>query len=67
MATIESGRVYALFNVQAGNCVDLSGGDNTSVIGYDYHGGDNQKVILLAFRVHDIYAYLFACSGVLKS
>jgi hypothetical protein len=44
MANFQSGGVYKLINAQAGNCVDLSGGDNTSVIGFDYHGGDNQKV-----------------------
>ena len=41
---VQSGGVYKLINAQAGNCVDLSGGDNTSVIGFDYHGGENQKV-----------------------
>lgn len=44
MATIESGGAYVLFNAKAGNCVDLSGTDGESVIGWDYHGGDNQKV-----------------------
>ena len=44
MVYIQSGRVYKIINAQAGNCVDLSGADNISVIGYDYHGGDNQKV-----------------------
>ncbi|KIP01386.1 carbohydrate-binding module family 13 protein [Phlebiopsis gigantea 11061_1 CR5-6] len=43
MATIESGGAYVLFNAKAGNCVDLSGTDGESVIGWDYHGGDNQK------------------------
>ena len=44
MSGIQSGGVYKLVNGKAGNCVDLSGGDNTSLIGFDYHGGDNQKV-----------------------
>lgn len=43
MAQIESGGIYRLVNAKAGNVVDLSGGDNTSIIGYDWHGGDNQK------------------------
>jgi len=43
MAELESGAVYKLVNGKAGNVVDLSGGDNRSVIGYDWHGGDNQK------------------------
>ena len=44
MIDVQSGGIYKLINAQAGNCVDLSGGDNTSVIGFDYHGGENQKV-----------------------
>lgn len=44
MENIQSGGVYKFINAKAGNCMDLSGGDNTSVIGFDYHGGDNQKV-----------------------
>ena len=47
MANIQSGGVYKLINAKAGNCVDLSGGDGVSVIGYDWHGGDNQKVHLV--------------------
>ncbi|KIP01384.1 carbohydrate-binding module family 13 protein [Phlebiopsis gigantea 11061_1 CR5-6] len=43
MATIESDTTYILFNAQAGNCVDLSGTDRMSVIGWDYNGGNNQK------------------------
>ena len=45
MAGIQSGGVYKLVNAKAENVVaDLSGGDNESVIGYGWHGGDNQKV-----------------------
>lgn len=44
MAELQSGAVYKLINAKAGNCLDLSGQDNTTVIGYGYHGGDNQKV-----------------------
>ena len=51
MATIESGGEYILYNAKAGNCVDLSGTDGESVIGWDYHGGDNQKVRRAAVRV----------------
>ncbi|KAH8105182.1 carbohydrate-binding module family 13 protein [Cristinia sonorae] len=40
---IQSGAVYRLVNAKAGNVLDLSGGDNESIIGYDWHGGDNQK------------------------
>lgn len=44
MAELYPGGVYKFVNAKAGNVMDLSGGDNTSVIGYDWHGGDNQKV-----------------------
>lgn len=44
MVDIQSGGIYKLINAKAGNCADLSGGDDTSVIGFDYHGGENQKV-----------------------
>ncbi|THH32737.1 hypothetical protein EUX98_g1447 [Antrodiella citrinella] len=43
MVNVTSGAVYKLINAQAGNALDLSGGDNESIIGYDWHGGDNQK------------------------
>lgn len=49
MENIQSGGVYKFINAKAGNCMDLSGGDNTSVIGFDYHGGDNQKVHSLRY------------------
>ena len=42
----ENGRAYALINYKGGTAADLSGGDNTSIIGYDYHGGENQQVRL---------------------
>ncbi|PIL34506.1 hypothetical protein GSI_03283 [Ganoderma sinense ZZ0214-1] len=40
---VESGRTYKLVNAKAGNVLDLSGSDNKSLIGYDWHDGDNQK------------------------
>ncbi|KAL0948452.1 hypothetical protein HGRIS_011025 [Hohenbuehelia grisea] len=43
MANVYSGGTYIFVNAKAGNCLDLSGGDNFSIIGYDNHGGDNQK------------------------
>ena len=52
MAEPQSGGVYRLVNAKAGNVVDLSGGDNTSIIGYDWHGGDNQKVRARRPRVY---------------
>lgn len=44
MSGLEPGAEYRFTNAKAGNVMDLSGGDNRSVIGYDWHGGNNQKV-----------------------
>ena len=41
---VQSGRTYKLVNAKAGTVLDLSGTDNRQTVGYDYHGGDNQKV-----------------------
>jgi hypothetical protein len=41
--TISEG-TYFIVNKKAGNALDLSGGDNRSIIGYDLHNGENQKV-----------------------
>ncbi|KAI0029062.1 carbohydrate-binding module family 13 protein [Vararia minispora EC-137] len=43
--SVENGQIYTIVNVKGGTACDLSGGDNTSVIGYDLQGGDNQKWI----------------------
>ncbi|KAL4254141.1 Ricin B-like lectin [Abortiporus biennis] len=43
MASVQSGGVYILVNAKSGGALDLSGGDNRSIIGYDVHGSDNQK------------------------
>ncbi|KAI9566641.1 carbohydrate-binding module family 13 protein [Boletus coccyginus] len=43
MACIQSGHKYALINVKGGTALDLSGGDNRSIIGYPFHGGPNQE------------------------
>jgi len=41
---IQSGGNYTITNVKAaGLAVDISAADNTSIIGYPYHGGSNQK------------------------
>ncbi|KAL5501241.1 hypothetical protein ACEPAH_9628 [Sanghuangporus vaninii] len=34
---------YKLINVKAGTALDLSGGDNRTIIGFEDTGGDNQK------------------------
>ncbi|EPQ52998.1 ricin B-like lectin [Gloeophyllum trabeum ATCC 11539] len=46
MASIQSGQTYKIVNVMGGTCMDLSGGDNKSIIGFDYHDGGNQKWIV---------------------
>ncbi|PIL28081.1 hypothetical protein GSI_09835 [Ganoderma sinense ZZ0214-1] len=40
---IASNRTYKLVNVAAGNVLDLSGSNNSLVVGGDWHAGDNQK------------------------
>ncbi|KAN0133568.1 hypothetical protein V8E53_008736 [Lactarius tabidus] len=46
MSTIESGKCYKIMNEEYGLVFDLSSGDNTSVLGWEFHGGDNQQRIL---------------------
>ncbi|KAJ7741020.1 hypothetical protein B0H16DRAFT_49119 [Mycena metata] len=41
---VQSGLTYRITNAKAGTVVDLSGGDNRSIIGYPYHAGPNQHV-----------------------
>ncbi|KAF8547509.1 carbohydrate-binding module family 13 protein [Imleria badia] len=42
MASIQANSTYSLTNTKGGTCIDLSGGDNVSIIGYGYHQGPNQ-------------------------
>lgn len=45
-ACIRSGRTYVLTNVKAQNsCLDLSGVDRYSILGFQHHGGPNQTWI----------------------
>ncbi|KAI1793771.1 hypothetical protein LXA43DRAFT_1059765 [Ganoderma leucocontextum] len=37
------GTCYVLLNARGGTAMDLSGADNTSIIGYPMHGGANQQ------------------------
>lgn len=39
-----SGKTVYIINKKSGTVLDLSSSDQTSVIGWDRHGGDNQKV-----------------------
>ncbi|KAJ8517862.1 hypothetical protein ONZ45_g5017 [Pleurotus djamor] len=43
MANLVSRNIYTFFNAKSNTVADLSGGDNTSVIGFQSHGGANQK------------------------
>jgi len=45
MVHIQSGGTYQIVNVKSETTLDLSGGDNKSIIGYGWHNGDNQKWI----------------------
>ncbi|KAG1828206.1 carbohydrate-binding module family 13 protein [Suillus variegatus] len=45
MACIQNQRIYTLRNCQGGTVIDLSGGDNYSMIGYRDHNGPNQAWI----------------------
>jgi len=42
MARIQSGGLYKFINAKGGTVIDLSGGDNRSIIGYPETGGPNQ-------------------------
>ncbi|KAH9030989.1 carbohydrate-binding module family 13 protein [Lactarius pseudohatsudake] len=44
--SIQSGRRYKIINKASRLVVDLSGADNRSILGYDYHGGGNQQWII---------------------
>ncbi|RDB22014.1 hypothetical protein Hypma_010815 [Hypsizygus marmoreus] len=44
--SIQSGNTYKLVNVKGGTVIDLSGTDGTSVLGWNDHGGDNQKWVV---------------------
>ncbi|KAL1674246.1 hypothetical protein EV122DRAFT_293580 [Schizophyllum commune] len=43
-ASITSGQSYKITNSKGGTVVDLSAGDNTSIIGWPYHEGSNQQL-----------------------
>ncbi|KAN0133574.1 Ricin B lectin domain containing protein [Lactarius tabidus] len=46
MSSIESGKCYKIINEESGLVFDLAGGDSTTVLGWESHGGDNQRWIL---------------------
>jgi len=42
MSNVQANTTYSLTNAKGGTCLDLSGGDNVSIIGYGFHNGANQ-------------------------
>ncbi|KAF8264528.1 hypothetical protein EI94DRAFT_461062 [Lactarius quietus] len=50
MSIIKSGQRYKITNEGNGMVVDLSGADNRSILGWAFHGGENQQVSNLPYR-----------------
>ena len=42
--SIQTGATFVIVNVKSCTVLDLSGGDNVSIIGFQRHDGNNQKV-----------------------
>ncbi|PFH47726.1 carbohydrate-binding module family 13 protein [Amanita thiersii Skay4041] len=40
---IKPGKIYFIINAKSRTVIDLCGSDNSSIIGWPIHGGDNQK------------------------
>lgn len=47
--------VYSLINAGSGTVIDLSGADNTSIIGFPAHHGPNQQVCIFVKRSNSMY------------
>ena len=43
MAEPQEGYTYKIVNIKSATVLDLSGTDGESIIGWEWHGGDNQK------------------------
>ncbi|KAN0078019.1 carbohydrate-binding module family 13 protein [Tylopilus felleus] len=63
MACIQANGIYSLTNLKGGTCIDLSGGDNYSIIGYGYHQGPNQSWIFQKADGDQTYYLKSAGSG----
>ncbi|KAF8435436.1 carbohydrate-binding module family 13 protein [Boletus edulis BED1] len=63
MSCIQAYGIYALINVKGGTCMDLSGGDNVSIIGYGFHQGPNQAWIFEKLDGKQTYYLRSAGSG----
>ncbi|KAI9448743.1 hypothetical protein BJY52DRAFT_1127295 [Lactarius psammicola] len=44
--SINSGQCYKITNEHTKLVVDLHGANNKSIIGHDFHGGENQQVVV---------------------
>ena len=51
LSNLELGAAYRLENAWGETVMDLSAGDNKSIIGWGWHGGDNQKVRIYFFVI----------------
>lgn len=49
MSIIESGKHYKITNEGNGMVLDLSGTDNKTILGWEYHAGGNQQVCSLPY------------------
>ncbi|KAJ7437864.1 ricin B-like lectin [Mycena galericulata] len=58
---VQSGGTYRILNAKAETAMDLSGGDNKSIIGYPYHNGENQHWTLT--WTGDSWTFRSASSG----
>ncbi|KAG2122727.1 carbohydrate-binding module family 13 protein [Suillus clintonianus] len=63
MSCIQNGRAYTLKNCQAGTVMDLSGGNNYSIIGYHNNGGLNQLWIFQHIRHGDQQGWYIKSAG----
>jgi hypothetical protein len=46
---IKAGRRYKITSLYSNLVVDLDSADDRSIIGWEFHGGDNQKVCTACF------------------
>ncbi|KAG0703393.1 carbohydrate-binding module family 13 protein [Suillus ampliporus] len=60
MSCIQNNQTYTLKNCKGGTVLDLSGGDNYSIIGYNNHNGPNQSWV---FERIDAEGWLIKSAG----
>ncbi|KAK0432363.1 ricin B-like lectin [Armillaria borealis] len=59
--SVDSGSTYKIRNAKSGTVLDLSGVDNTAIIGYPDHNGANQQVYFCLPSSY--FSLLSRCSG----